>query len=179
MRPFVAVVRFTFKVPAASLTRRSSRNGGRQVTGGDAEGVEELLMLAEMEDASAALQDEEREMIRGVMELEFTAAREVMVPRPDIVAVEVNTPFDEVASALVERGFSRLPVYEGDIDHIVGIVHVKEVLRHLRRNGRPASATSFAKHIVLNRRCEPSQRGETNIDRDRSRRYVVGQRGWS
>jgi CBS domain containing-hemolysin-like protein len=95
-------------------------------------------MLAEMEDASAALQDEEREMIRGVMELEFTLVREVMVPRPDIVSVEVNLSFDEAASALVERGFSRLPVYEGDIDHILGIIHAKEVLRHLTNgNQRP------------------------------------------
>ncbi|MEO6198259.1 MAG: hemolysin family protein [Dehalococcoidia bacterium] len=139
LRPMVACVRFVFRVPAAivDVPIEAVMHGGRSHGGSDTP-VEELLMLAEMEDASAALQDEEREMIRGVMELEFTLVREVMVPRPDIVSVEVNLSFDEVASALVERGFSRLPVYEGDIDHIVGIVHAKEVLRHLTNgNQRP------------------------------------------
>lgn len=138
MRPFVATIRFVFRVPAALVDAPiEAVMMGRRSPGSD-EGVEELLMLAEMEDASAALQDEERDMIRGVMELEFTAVREVMVPRPDIVSVEINVPFDEVAGVLVDRGFSRLPVYEGDIDHIIGIVHTKEVLRHLTNgNGRP------------------------------------------
>jgi CBS domain containing-hemolysin-like protein len=89
------------------------------------------MLLAEMEDASAALQDEERDMIRGVMELEFTTVREVMIPRPDIVAVEVNKSFVELAEVLVSRGFSRVPVYEGDMDHILGVIHAKELLRHL------------------------------------------------
>jgi CBS domain containing-hemolysin-like protein len=138
MRPFVATIRFVFRMPAALVDAPiEAVMMGRRHQGSE-EGVEELLMLAEMEDASAALQDEEREMIRGVMELEFTAVREVMVPRPDIVSVEINVPFDEVAGVLVDRGFSRLPVYEGDIDHIVGIVHTKEVLRHLTKgNGKP------------------------------------------
>jgi len=137
-RPFVAAVRVLLRVPAAlvDVPIEAVMMGGKH-PGADG-AVEELLMLAEMEDASAALQDKEREMIRGVMELEFTAVREVMVPRPDIVAVEVSTSFDEAAKMLVERGFSRLPVYEGDVDHILGIVHAKEVLRHLTNgNGKP------------------------------------------
>jgi putative hemolysin len=137
--PFVALVRITLRVPAAlvDVPIEAVMMGGK-APGADG-AVEELMMLSEMEDASAALQDKEREMIRGVMELEFTAVREVMVPRPDIVSVEVSTGFDEAARMLVERGFSRLPVYEGDIDHILGIVHAKEVLRHLTNgNGKPA-----------------------------------------
>ena len=60
-----------------------------QRSAGTGVGAEELMMLtAEMEDATAALPETEREMIRGVMDLEFTSVREVMVPRPDIVAVE-------------------------------------------------------------------------------------------
>jgi CBS domain containing-hemolysin-like protein len=94
-------------------------------------GAEELLLLSEMEDASAALQEEEREMIRGVMELEFTTVREVMIPRTDIVAVELNEGFDKLAQVMVEKGFSRIPVYEDDMDHILGIAHSKELMRHL------------------------------------------------
>jgi CBS domain containing-hemolysin-like protein len=100
-------------------------------------GAEELILLIEMEQASASLHDDERQMIRGVIELEFTNVREVMVPRTDIVAVDVKTSFDEVAALMVERGFSRLPVYEDNFDHITGVVHGKEIMKHMADSTRP------------------------------------------
>ena len=89
-----------------------------------------------MEEAGAALEEEERQMIRGVMEMEFTAIREVMVPRPDMIAVDVTDGFEKVAHLMVDRGFSRLPIYEENVDNIIGIAHGKEIMRHLARNGR-------------------------------------------
>jgi CBS domain containing-hemolysin-like protein len=90
-----------------------------------------MMLTAEMEDATAALPDAEREMIRGVMELEFTAVREVMVPRPDIIAVDVEDGFDALVQAMIQKGFSRIPVYEEDIDHILGIAHAKDLMRYM------------------------------------------------
>jgi magnesium and cobalt transporter len=92
-----------------------------------------------MDDASAALEDQEREMIRGVMELEFTVVREVMVPRTDIIALDAEEEFDSLARLMAEKGFSRIPVYEGDIDHVLGVAHAKELLRHLT-NGKERPA---------------------------------------
>jgi putative hemolysin len=154
--PFVAAVRFVFRVPALIVEAPTEAMLARHRLPGAELAPEELILLSEIDDASAGLQDEEREMIRGVMELEFTAVREVMVPRPDIVAISADSSFDDVAHMLVDKGFSRLPVYDGDIDHIIGIVHAREVLRHLLKNGshprlrdiaRPANAVPESKKI--------------------------------
>ena len=133
LNPFVAIIRFIFRVPVLLVDAPMGAmiHAWQRGQPGAGTGAEELSLLSEMEDASAALQEEEREMIRGVMELEFTTVREVMIPRTDIVAVEVNEGFDKLAHVMVEKGLSRIPVYEGDMDHILGIGHSKELMRHL------------------------------------------------
>jgi CBS domain containing-hemolysin-like protein len=133
LRPFVAFVRVAFRLPVLLLDApmgvvlRTWKRKQAAVAGG----AEELILLIEMEEASASLHDDERQMIRGVIELEFTSVREVMVPRTDIVAIDVNADIDQTAALMVEKGSSRLPVFEDNLDKIVGIVHGKEVMKHL------------------------------------------------
>ena len=71
----------------------------------------------------------EHELIAGVFEFTDTAAREVMVPRVRIQALDVTTPPDEIVRRLTDIGHSRVPVYEGDLDHIVGVLYFKDVMR--------------------------------------------------
>ncbi|MGH9204635.1 MAG: hemolysin family protein, partial [Vicinamibacterales bacterium] len=135
LRPFVAFVRIVLRGPVLLLDApmgvvlRSWQR--RQAAAG---GEEELILLAEMDDASAALEEDEREMIRGVMEMEFTTVREVMVPRTDVVAVELKDGFEKVAQIMVDRGLSRIPIYEENIDNIIGIAYGKQVMKHLADN---------------------------------------------
>jgi len=70
--------------------------------------------------------------------MEDTTAREIMVPRIDIVALEDDAPFDDALRVIVERGFSRLPIYRETIDNIEGIIYAKDLLRCLTENRRPA-----------------------------------------
>jgi len=138
LAPIVNFIRVAFRLPVLILDApmgavlRAWQRRQAAIAGG----AEELILLIEMEQASASLHEDERQMIRGVIELEFTSVREVMVPRTDIVAVEVSTQFERAAALMVEKGFSRLPVYEENLDNIVGIVHGKEVMKHLA-NGSP------------------------------------------
>lgn len=139
LRPVVTAIRFVFRVPVRLLEaplevlhtwqRYPSRIGPEEL----------MLLTAEMEDATAALPEAEREMIRGVMDLEFTPVREVMVPRPDIIAVNVEDGFERLMQAMIQKGFSRIPVYDGDIDHILGVAHARDLMRYVA-NGqtRPA-----------------------------------------
>ena len=76
----------------------------------------------------------EHELIEGVFEFTDTAAREVMVPRVRMQALEVGTPPDEVTRRLVDIGHTRVPVYRGDLDHIVGVLYFKDVLRVVIEN---------------------------------------------
>jgi CBS domain containing-hemolysin-like protein len=139
-RPLVATIRFLFRIPVLLIDAPMGAvfHAMHRYHPGNEAAAEEMIMVTEMEDASAALPDAEREMIRGVMDLEFTSVREVMVPRPDIIAVNADDGFDKLAAVMVEQGVSRVPVYEGDIDHILGIAHAKEMMRHLiNGEGRP------------------------------------------
>ncbi len=75
---------------------------------------------------------DEREMIAGIIEMGQRYASEIMIPRPDIVALDVNTSIDDALEVAIKHGHSRLPVYQEDIDHIVGILHVKDLLQAMR-----------------------------------------------
>lgn len=67
-------------------------------------------------------------MIESIFEFKDTLVREVMVPRLEMVGVEIHTPLREIISLVLEKGHSRYPVYEGDIDHIKGILLAKDLL---------------------------------------------------
>ena len=76
----------------------------------------------------------EQELIEGVFEFTDTAAREVMVPRVRIQALEVGTPPEEATRRLADIGHMRVPVYRGDLDHVVGVLYFKDVLRVVIEN---------------------------------------------
>ncbi len=138
LRPFVSVVRFVFRLPVLVLDAPMGavmRTWQRHQPGAGG-GAEELILLSEAEESQAGLQEDEREMIRGVMEMEYTLVREVMVPRTDIVAINVTEDFDTLARLISGKGLSRIPVYEGDIDHVLGFAHAKELLRHITNGPR-------------------------------------------
>lgn len=77
------------------------------------------------------LDQRDREMFRSILRLDITTAREIMVPRLDMIAVEINGTLKQVADSMVQGGHSRLPVFEETSDKIVGIVHSREVLEAL------------------------------------------------
>jgi putative hemolysin len=75
------------------------------------------------------LEESDRELIHSVVEFGDKTVREVMTPRPSIVAVPVETTIDQLSHVLNEHPYSRLPVYRGNIDHIVGILNVRDLLQ--------------------------------------------------
>ena len=83
------------------------------------------------EEGPARLDARERTMIRSILRLDESVAREIMVPRIDIVAVEADSPLTVVASRMLDGGHSRLPVYSGTIDNILGVVHSRDLLPFL------------------------------------------------
>jgi putative hemolysin len=142
--PFVAVVRILLRPPTALLDL-PARLLVREGEGRPADDAEELLDLAEMKNGAGTMDAEEREMIRGIMALEDTTAREIMVPRTDIVAVASDVSFDELARLIVEQGYSRIPVYENTIDNVIGVVHAREVLGALANSAKPVDVRSLAR----------------------------------
>jgi CBS domain containing-hemolysin-like protein len=106
---------------------------------------EEMLRLMEIEDDEGEIEDEERKMIRGVFGLEDTAVREIMTPRTDFAAVDTDATADDVVQLIIDRGFSRIPLYEKNADSIVGIVYAKDLFRDLARGHKPAQLRDIAR----------------------------------
>ncbi len=86
--------------------------------------------------AGPQLGQDEREMIEGIFSIRDTAAREVMVPRVEMVTVDLRDSLDEIKRVVTERGFSRLPVVDETPDNVVGILHAKDVFK-LEETGAP------------------------------------------
>ena len=80
------------------------------------------------------LDEREAQMIRGVVRLDQTVAREIMVPRVDIVSAEMGAPLHDMAKQMTELGHSRLPVYEGSPDDVVGVVYARDILINASRD---------------------------------------------
>ncbi len=97
---------------------------------------EEIKMLVDAGSEDGVIEDEEKEMIFSIFQLGDTLAREVMVPRIDLVALDSETPFDQALSKIIEAGHSRIPIYEENIDHIKGLLYAKDLLVYLRDGDR-------------------------------------------
>jgi CBS domain containing-hemolysin-like protein len=91
----------------------------------------EIKVLLEGSAEEGILEPEEKEMIHSIIRFTDTTVRQIMVPRIDMTVVELTCPLPQVVDLMLEAGHSRVPVYEGTVDHIVGIVHVKDLLRPL------------------------------------------------
>ena len=90
---------------------------------------EEFKMLLTMAEEEGSLEGEERERIYNVFEFSDTVAREVMTPRTDMVCLDMNATLEEARNTVVRTGFSRIPVYSENVDHIVGILYAKDLLQ--------------------------------------------------
>jgi CBS domain containing-hemolysin-like protein len=89
----------------------------------------ELRELVDMASTSGVVDEDERQMIHSVFELGDTLTREVMVPRPDVVWTERDTPVDKVLRLALKSGYSRIPVLGENIDDIVGVAYLKDLVR--------------------------------------------------
>ena len=94
---------------------------------------EEIRTMADVAASEEAIETEERRLIHSIFEFGDTVVREVMLPRPDMVAVDATDSIEDAIERAIERGYSRLPVCEeGSTDHIVGLVYLKDLVRRAR-----------------------------------------------
>lgn len=89
----------------------------------------ELKTLVDVGQQGGVLEQDERKMIYSIFEMGDTLAREIMVPRIDMLSLDVNTPLEQAIDALLAAGHSRVPVYEESVDHIIGLLYAKDLLR--------------------------------------------------
>ena len=90
--------------------------------------AEELQFIVSEGTKSGVFNKTEQELISSIFEFSNTTAREIMVPRTEVIAVEINTPRDKLIRVVTEEGYSRLPAYKDTIDNIVGIIYTKDLI---------------------------------------------------
>jgi putative hemolysin len=116
-----------------SLTKSNASNQEGTVT------ETELISLVEAGQEEGVLEQEEQKMIVSIFRLGDTLVREIMVPRIDVLALEVNTPIDEALDALKRSGHSRVPVFKDSVDNILGLLYAKDLLGIWREGRREVS----------------------------------------
>ncbi|MHC4569596.1 MAG: hemolysin family protein, partial [Planctomycetota bacterium] len=95
---------------------------------------EEFLTGLEQHRTEGALDEEEQEMIENVIELSSSTADEIMTPRTDIIALEVNSDLQKVLETIAVAGHTRVPVYEDNIDKVIGLVYAKDLLTQIGKD---------------------------------------------
>ncbi len=94
---------------------------------------DEIRSIIEFGEHAGVVAKEKRRMLHGVFDLSEIRVRDVMVPRTEVVGIEINATFAEVIDLAAKARHSRFPVYDGDLDRVVGVIHSKEILSYLDR----------------------------------------------
>jgi CBS domain containing-hemolysin-like protein len=115
------------------LTRAVNRvTGGRSAIETSYVTRQEIRDIIETGEREGVLDEEEREMLQRTLRFNNTIAKEVMTPRLDMTAVSVDNTLEEALETFVQSNHARLPVYEGSLDNIIGIVHIRDLVRELQ-----------------------------------------------
>ncbi len=119
---------------------------GKGRRAGPAVSEEELLALADVAVEADVIEVEERALIRSIIDFGDTVAREVMVPRPDMVTAPADATVAQVMETVIANGYSRVPLQDDGIDDIVGLVYAKDLMRASREGETSVTAATVARH---------------------------------
>jgi CBS domain containing-hemolysin-like protein len=129
------------------LMRLLGQGGGMQTVHIVTE--DELRQSLQIAEAGHEITEEETDRIQGILDLDKISVGEVMKPRVDIIAVEVETPLMDALDIVIREGHSRIPVYEEGIDRIVGILYDKDLLKYLRESELDVSLKDVARPAIF------------------------------
>ena len=110
---------------------------------------EEIKAMITLGEEEGIIEKEERELIHSVFEFGETIVREIMVPRTDMVCLPSNVSVEEALKIALDKGFSRIPVYEGNIDNIVGIFYLKDAVAEVKRGGGMKRVSEIARNAYF------------------------------
>jgi putative hemolysin len=117
-------------LPMRSATIYLQNKLGKQKTNFSVDQLSQALELT----ATGETSTEEQKILEGIVSFGNTDTKQVMSPRIDIFALEITEPFDVIYKKIIEKGFSRIPVYQDNIDHIEGVLFVKDLLPYINTN---------------------------------------------
>lgn len=105
-------------------------------TDSDIHSTEELQLLVKQSADSGQIEEENYEIIKNAFDFTDHSAKQIMVPRQNILSIDIESSIEEIINTIMESGYSRIPVYENSIDNIIGVLYTKEIIRqYIKRTG--------------------------------------------
>jgi magnesium and cobalt exporter, CNNM family len=148
LAPFVWLLGLALSLPTRALIGLANiLLPGKGLKQGPFVIAQEIRSLAEVGHQEGEIEGYEKEIIHSVFHFGDLVVRDIMVPRPDVVAVDLSNPLEAAAKLIIEHGFTRIPAYRGDLDHIEGIVHAKDVLDLLYQGRRDVSLAEMLRPV--------------------------------
>jgi magnesium and cobalt exporter, CNNM family len=154
VRPMVGALKFL-----ESVTTQPDEQPGREEAPTPAENIEALISAGAEE---GLIEEDDRQLIQSVVEFGDTTVREVMTPRPNIVAISAHASLEDLRQLVIHEQYSRIPVYETSIDDIVGFVHVRDVFELDEESRANKSVSTLARPI----RFVPETKGVKDLMRE-------------
>ncbi len=107
---------------------------------------DELKTIIDTVEEEGVLDSQETDIIQSVIEFDDITVQEILVPRVDMLAVDVNDPVDQIIDTVLANSYTRIPVYENDIDHIIGMLHTRDLFKCLAQN-KPVDVRALCRDI--------------------------------
>ena len=118
---------------------------------------EELIYMLGSIEEEGVIEEQERDLVQSALEFDETLVREIITPRVDVVALDIKAAPEDVKETLLQEGFSRIPVYEGSIDNIIGVLYARDYLLALLRGEAPALSALLSEPLLVHRTMRVSQ----------------------
>lgn len=143
--PFIRVITILF-TPFTYLPLKIAQNQDTDNTDSYVN-EQDVIYLIDKGEEQGALDQDERKMISSILELNDTLVREIMVPRVDLFAIEEKTLLEDALNDILQSGYSRIPVYRETIDHIIGFLYTKDILKLWQKGDIKTTAHSILREV--------------------------------
>jgi len=135
--------------------------------------AEELRQITAESVAGGEITSDQGEMLSNVFSFSDRVAHEIMVPRPKVHGIDLQLPIDESLVQALKHGHSRYPLYDGDLDHVVGVLHLKDLLPHVIDGTTPSDLRSLAREPLFVPGAMSAQRLLQTFQRRRTHLAIV------
>ncbi|HEX2057811.1 MAG TPA: hemolysin family protein [Actinomycetota bacterium] len=129
---------------------------------------DEIRHMVDVAEEEEEIEEEERELIHSVFEFGDTVVREVMVPRPDMIVIRSDATLDEALGTIIEGGYSRVPIYEGDTDNIIGVLYAKDLLKRIHERRADSKVSGLGRSPLF----VPEQKKVAELLREMQEQHV-------
>jgi CBS domain containing-hemolysin-like protein len=165
MRPIVALFAFF-----QSLSELTEKHPTEEAPSTPAENIEALITAGTEE---GLIEERDRELIQSVVEFGDKTVREVMTPRPNVVAIPVGATLDELRQLVINEQYSRIPAYEGSVDRVVGFVHVRDMFELDESERKSGTVRDLVRPIRFVPETKPVNDLVKEMQRDRAHMAIV------